>query len=116
MVKTRKTRTKKAKARYKAKSPAKTKTDIINAMIDDAIEGDLFSRAQAERILNSALNAIIKFTADGERVFVSNFGTFRRVPIKRRGFTMPNGDNVDVKPKSKITFEASKLFKETINS
>ena len=115
MVKTRKSRAKKAKAKYKPKSPAKTKTDIIEVMMTDTIEGDLTSKAQAERILNSAFNAIIKFAADGDRVFVNNFGTFRCVQNKRQKFRTPDGNSVVVKDKNRITFEASKSFKETVN-
>ena len=115
MVKTRKSRTKKAKAKYKPKSPAKTKTDIIEVMMTDTIEGDLTSQAQAERILNSALNAIIKFAADGERVFISNFGTFKLVPVKSRKLVTPQGNDMVTKAKNRITFEASKSFKETVN-
>lgn len=116
MVKTRKPRTKKAKPKYKAKSPAKTKADIISMIMTDTVEGDLYSRAQAERILNSVFDTIVKFTADGNRVFINNFGTFRCVSTKSRNVKTPNGDDMITEPRNKITFEPTKSFKKNINS
>lgn len=114
MAKTRKPKTKTKKA--KPKSPAKTRTDIVNAMLDDAIEGDLTSRAQAERILDSALNAIIKFTIDGDRVFINHFGTFRRIERKGRAYRTPDVGKTVAETKDKITFTPSKSVKQNINS
>lgn len=107
---------KKRAAKKKKPSMSKTRTDIITAMMSDTIEGDLTSRAQAERILDSAINAIVKFINEDERVFINHFGTFQRVTVKGRKLKTPDGKSMVTKNKVKISFKASKMIMQDLNS
>ncbi len=73
-------------------------------------------RRQATEIVDCLFSAITRALADGERVLISGFGSFRVKPRKARmGRNPQTGDRLIIPAGKRITFRPSNLLVELVN-
>ncbi|MGE0312662.1 MAG: HU family DNA-binding protein [Lautropia sp.] len=83
----------------------------------DTISGDAdISKAAAERAMNSALAAVIKAVAKGDRVTLVGFGTFYSTKRAARvGQNPRTGEKIKIAAATVPKFSAGAGFKEAAN-
>lgn len=88
------------------------KSELIAA----AADGSGLSKAQVSSALDAILDAIQDSVAAGEKVSITNFGTFeRRERAARQGRNPQTGKPVDVPASKAPAFKAGKPFKDKVN-
>ncbi|NLO16484.1 MAG: HU family DNA-binding protein, partial [Clostridiales bacterium] len=71
---------------------------------------------EAEKAINSVLNAVQKALKDGEKVQLIGFGTFEAKKRPARMARNPRtGEEIKVAASKAPTFRASKVFKDELN-
>lgn len=110
MSKAKKSKTKKTSAKTRA-----TKVDLINAVMADAKDGDVVSKAQVERIVNSVFDNIVKLVDSNDNLCIYQFGVFRKTRQKARSFTTPRGDIVEKPDCDRLTFKVSSAVTKSLN-
>ena len=90
-----------------------TKADLVD-QVSRAIES---TRKDAESVVETVFNSVIKALQGDDKVEVRGFGSFRtRRRRGRIGRNPKTGEKVDVPPKRIPFFKPSKELKELINS
>ncbi len=85
------------------------KAELIAAVAKDTKE----SKAQAERTVNSVLNAIKKNTKKGVQLI--GFGSFNVTKRKaRKGRNPQTGETIKIKARNAVKFSAGKKLKDSI--
>ena len=88
------------------------KSELIDAISNEA---DL-SKAAAERALNSALGAVMKAVAKGDRVTLVGFGTFYASKrAARTGQNPRTGEKIKIAAATVPKFTAGAAFKDAAN-
>jgi len=88
------------------------KTELIAAVAKDTE----LKKVEAERAINSVLNAVQKALKDGEKVQLIGFGTFEAKKRPARMARNPRtGEEIKVAASKAPTFRASKVFKDELN-
>ena len=94
---------------------AKSKSDLIEAVMAEAKEGDITSKSQADRIVSLVFKKLEDFVAEGESVTITKFGTFSKVERQARKFKTPQGDIVEKPAVTKMLFKSSKCVTDKLN-
>ncbi|MDD2429293.1 MAG: HU family DNA-binding protein [Eubacteriales bacterium] len=88
------------------------KTELIAAVAKDTE----LKKVEAEKAINSVLNAVQKALKDGEKVQLIGFGTFEAKKRPARMARNPRtGEEIKVAASKAPTFRASKVFKDELN-
>ncbi len=89
-----------------------TKKELIAAIAERT---DL-TQAQSEQGLNAFMDVVADTLKDGDKVFLTGFGTFEARERKaRQGRNPRTGDTIDIAASINPAFKASKVFKDHIN-
>lgn len=114
--------TKKKSAAKKAKkaSTKKEGEEVVNFKKADFIsavsEKTGMTKAESDMALAAVLNVISTEVADGKRISLPGFGTFKLNFRKaRKGRNPATGEEIDIKASFSPSFSASKTFKELCN-
>ena len=88
-----------------------TKSDLVSKLAD---AGGI-TKKQADEVLGSLVDNIVKTVRKGEPLKIPNLGTFRRRNLKARmGRNPQTGDPLKIPARKKVGFTAAKTFKEAI--
>jgi DNA-binding protein HU-beta len=88
------------------------KTELINTIAADA---DI-SKADAQRVLNSVIDHVIKAVTKGDTVQLIGFGSFfSGKRAARVGRNPSTGEAIKIAAAKTVKFTAGKTFKETVN-
>jgi len=75
-----------------------------------------FSKADSSAALAAVFEVISEEVADGKRVPINGFGTFKLSKrAGRKGRNPKTGEEIEIKPSNTPAFTASKIFKEKVN-
>ena len=78
-------------------------------------EGGGVSRKQADDILNSLIDNVVKTVKKGESVKIPGLGIFRLRKMKARmGRNPQTGEPIKIPARKKVGFSVAKTFKETV--
>lgn len=106
----------------KKKAPAKNKdgSDVVNFKKADFVsavaEKTGMTKAESDLALAAVLNVIATEVADGKRISLPGFGTFKlNFRAARKGRNPATGEEIDIKSSYSPSFSASKTFKEICN-
>ena len=92
------------------------RAELVNAVMEQAKSGDIQSKAQVERIVNSVFDVIQDAVVKGEDVSLVGFGTFTSVKkAARTGRNPQTGKEVKIAAKVAPKFKAGKAFKDAVN-
>ena len=76
-----------------------------------------FRKAEARRLVQSVLDAIVEAARSGEEVALSGFGRFRVTNrAARQGRNPQTGEAVRIAAKKALKFQAAKAMKEGLNT
>ena len=76
---------------------------------------DIGTKKQAEVIVDSFFDTIVKTLSKGEEVGITGFGTFRVVKrAARMGVNPKTGEKIQIKASTKPKFRAGKVLKEAV--
>jgi len=77
---------------------------------------DHFTKADIERLLNVAVDAIIDTVESGDEVSLVGFGTFKASKrAARKGHNPKTGEEIQIPARRVPVFKAGKKFKEEVN-
>ncbi|MBZ1348964.1 MAG: HU family DNA-binding protein [Candidatus Liptonbacteria bacterium] len=88
------------------------KKDLIDIVMKEA---GIEKKKQAELIVTTIFDTIVKTMSRGEEVAIPGFGTFRVAKrAARMGINPKTGEKIQIKASIKPKFRASKAFKEAV--
>jgi len=88
-----------------------TKSELIGKLAES---GDL-TKKQADLVLNTLVDSIVKTVRKGDALKIPNLGTFRRRNLKARmGRNPQTGVPIKIPARKKVAFTAAKTFKEAV--
>lgn len=88
------------------------KADFVSAVA----EKTGMTKADSDMALAAVLNVIATEVADGKRINLPGFGTFKlNFRAARKGRNPATGEEIDIKASYSPSFSASKTFKEMCN-
>ena len=91
-----------------------TKAELIEALVDRI---DRLTKKEAELIVNTALKSISDSLANGDKVELRGFGSFKvKDRRSREGRNPKTGDKVSVAAKRVPYFKAGKELRERVNN
>ena len=86
-------------------------------LVDDLAKQCDLTKSDAEDVVQTILNSVVRALNDGEKVELRGFGSFRLRGRKSRMARNPNtGEQVPVPAKKVAHFQPGKQLKELINS
>ena len=114
------TKTKKKAATKKAAASDAEAVAVVNFKKADFVsavsEKTGMTKAESDMALAAVLNVIATEVADGKRINLPGFGTFKLNFRKaRKGRNPATGEEIQIKASNSPSFSASKTFKETCN-
>jgi DNA-binding protein HU-beta len=78
-------------------------------------EGAGLSRKQADEVLNSLIDSVVKTVKRGESVKIPGLGIFRLRKLKARmGRNPQTGEPIKIPARKKVGFSVAKTFKDTV--
>ena len=84
------------------------KSDIIARVMEELN----YTKAQADKAVNTVLQTIIEALSQGEKVEIRKFGSFEVYESKRRkGRNPKTGEEVPIPPQKVVKFKPSKRLK-----
>ncbi len=84
------------------------KSDIIARVMEELG----YTRAQADKAVNTVLQTLIETLSQGEGVVIRKFGSFEVYDSKRsKGRNLKTGEEVAIPPQKVVRFKASKKLK-----
>ena len=84
------------------------KSDIIARVMEELG----YTRAQADKAVNTVLQTIIEALSQGEEVVIRKFGSFEVYDSKRKkGRNLKTGEEVPIPPQKVVRFKPSKKLK-----
>src|SRR5262245_13984116 len=90
---------------------AMTKAQLVTKLAE---AGDV-SRKQADQILDSLIDTVVKSVKKGESVKIPGLGIFRLRKMKARmGRNPQTGEPIKIPARKKVGFSVAKTFKETV--
>lgn len=88
------------------------KTELVEAIANDCE----LSKAAAQRVLESAIDHVIKTIAHGDSVQLVGFGTFAAGSrAARTGRNPRTGEDIKIAASKTVKFSAGKAFKDAVN-
>ena len=70
-----------------------------------------------KRILNTVMESMIELLADGNNIYLRNFGTFHiRKNAERPGRNPKTGETFSIPAKTKVLFKSGKRMKSEVNN
>ena len=91
-----------------------SKEILVNAV---AASCEKITKADAGKIVDAMVDAIVEGLAGADGLTIVNFGTFKKVHKEAHtGRNPKTGEAVEVPAKNRISFSAAKAFKERVNS
>lgn len=89
----------------------RTKADVV----DFIARNSRLSKTESERALNSFIEYVEAQVADGDKVKLVGFGTFKRAHRNARvGRNPRSGESIDIPARDVPVFKAGKIFKEQV--
>jgi len=89
-----------------------TKTELIAKVAEKAG----LKKAEAERAINAAIEALTEALAKGERTAISGFGIFNvKVRKERKGRNPQTGKEIKIPARKTVAFTAAKSLKLEVN-
>ncbi|KAL7542265.1 hypothetical protein ACHAXR_011875 [Thalassiosira sp. AJA248-18] len=112
--------TKKAAAKKKSSKKSAAKEEVVNfkkaEFVSAVAEKTGMTKAESDLALAAVLNVIVTEVADGKRINLPGFGTFKlNFRAARKGRNPATGEEIDIKASFSPSFSASKTFKEICN-
>ena len=90
-----------------------TKVDIIEAVYERV---GAFSKADSAEMVETVLLTMKEALQRGEKIKISGFGNFVvREKKARIGRNPQTGESIEITPRRVLTFNASPVFKESLN-
>jgi len=90
-----------------------TKADLIETIYDDIG----LSKRESANIVETLFNIIKETLENGENIKLSGFGSFNiRDKRARRGRNPQTGEPMTITPRRVLTFKASNVFRDQLNS
>lgn len=87
-----------------------------NDLIREIATNHGLSQAESKRIMGTIESSIKNALINGEKVTLTDFGTFeRRVRQEREGINPHTGKTMKIPQKNVVTFRMGKAFKKEIN-
>ncbi len=100
------------KSSYKGKKKMITKADVVEKI---SKEYNL-SKAESKRIIDTTQEMLTDALVEGDKVFLSGFGTFDiRQRQERKGRNPQTGEELTIPAQKAVGFKAAKNLKEQIN-
>lgn len=91
-----------------------TKAELVEKIYSSS-KGDLASKAQAERVLDATVDAIVDALRADQSVTLTGFGTFKVAHrAARKGRNPRTGTEIDIPACDVVKFTPGKLLKDTI--
>ena len=91
-----------------------TKVDIIEAVYERV---GAFSKADSAEMVETVLLTMKEALQRGEKIKISGFGNFVvREKKARIGRNPQTGESIEITPRRVLTFKASPVFKDSMNS
>ncbi len=88
-----------------------TKADIVNALFENVG----LPKKESEEIIEIILETMKQTFAEGESIKISGFGSFNvRKKRSRRGRNPKTGEDIEISPRSVVTFRPSSILKATV--
>ena len=88
------------------------KSELVEKIANDAE----ISKASADRVLNAAIETIIKAVTKGDDVQLIGFGTFKSGKrAARMGRNPKTGEPLKIAAAKTVKFSAGKAFKDSVN-
>lgn len=88
------------------------KQEIVEAVMKDA---QIETKKQAEMVVDTVFDSIVKAMSRGEDVAIFGFGTFRVAKrAARMGVNPKTGEKIQIAASVKPKFRAGKLLKEAV--
>jgi DNA-binding protein HU-beta len=88
------------------------KTELINQVAKDAN----ISQAQAAKLVNATINAIVKALKGGDKVTLTGFGTFEvRKTAARTGTNPRTRQKISIPAGRRASFSAGSLLREAVS-
>ena len=85
-------------------------------LIEKVQEENDFTKAQAERIVNTVFDSIVNAVKKGDSVSVAGFGVFEaKKRASRMGRNPATGETIQIKASTSPKFRPAKAFKEAVN-
>ena len=90
-----------------------TKADLVNVVANET----RFIKKEVDEVVTATIDAIVNALKDGDKVQLIGFGTFevKKTPEKK-GRNPKTGEEIMIPESKKISFSASKVLKDEINS
>lgn len=89
-----------------------TKAELVAKVAEEAGT----TKAQAERCVNSFVEALVEALAKGERVALPGLGVFNvKERAARKGRNPRTGEEITISARKVVTFHAAKVLKEKVN-
>mmetsp|Transcript_15288 Transcript_15288/g.27808 ORF Transcript_15288/g.27808 Transcript_15288/m.27808 type:complete len:174 (+) Transcript_15288:137-658(+) len=112
--------TKKASKKAASKKKSSTDVEVVNFKKADFVsavsEKTGMTKSESEMALAAVLNVIATEVADGKRINLPGFGTFKlNFRQSRKGRNPATGEEIQIKASFSPSFSASKTFKEMCN-
>ncbi len=90
-----------------------TKAELVDAIA----KSSKLTKADSEKALTAAINAVITALKKGDAVRLVGFGTFEVTKrAARKGRNPQTGKEIQIKASKSPKFKAGKSFKEAVNS
>ena len=88
------------------------KSGLVEAVMKSA---GIETKKQAELVVDTIFDTIVKTMSKGEEVAITGFGTFRVAKrAARMGVNPKTGEKIQIKASTKPKFRAGKLLKEAV--
>ncbi len=89
------------------------KDGLVDAVMNAA---GIETKKQAQQVVETVFDTIVKAMSHGEEVAISGFGTFKVAKrAARMGINPKTGEKIQIKASIKPKFRAGKLLKEAVN-
>ena len=88
------------------------KSGLVEAVM---VGAGLETKKQAEQVVNTLIDTIVKTMSKGEEVAITGFGTFRVAKrAARMGVNPKTGEKIQIAASIKPKFRAGKVLKEAV--
>lgn len=92
-----------------------SKSDLVAKVMESVKDGDIPSKAAADRIVSAVFDNIVNAVADGGEVTIVGFGTFKAVDrAEKEGINPQTHEKIVIPAKHVPKFSAGKAFKDAV--
>lgn len=97
--------------KVKAEAKRLTKTDLVNAVADEAE----VTKVEAKKVIDAMLEVITRSLVAGEKITLTGFGTFEvRTSKARTGINPRTLEKIKIPATPRVSFAAGALLKQVV--